>query len=508
MTSITNNSVTPNSTNKFSYNNNWLLAGTVLMLWLGLFYSEVSSTAAIWLSSDTYAHGLFILPLSAWMYWRRKDEFLAITAKPSFIAAIVSIALSLLWFVAQLMEINSLIHLLTFMILSSLLWLVLGDEFLRKFQFPLVYILFCAPFGNSLIPYLQDITAQITVFLLQLSQIPVFFEGLYITVPSGVFEVAVACSGIRYLIACFAIGSLYAHLSYTHWRKKLIFILFSLAFPILANGVRAYLVVLIAYLSDMKYATGVDHLIYGWLFFGLVIYLMFSIGNIWADVPVETDKTAANSSVITISTTRALVVVLTLITIATAVIKIATLPQSAVPKLPFQVPAHNMAQHQPNYASDWQFKLEHALSIYRGYSSSKVEVLTAKFGHKQSQGKLITSTNVIFDPERWSLQSSRSAALKIQEKVINYSQLVLVSVDGRHRFLRYWYTVDGEHYASRWETKLAQGVAQVLNTSNHGNLNALSFEYSVENNGQQLANATLDQWMVTHAVAFAQVLNE
>jgi len=33
----------------------------------------------------------------------------------------------------------------------------------------------------------------------------------------------------------------------------------------------------------MELATGVDHIIYGWLFFGLVMFVMFWIGSFWRE---------------------------------------------------------------------------------------------------------------------------------------------------------------------------------------------------------------------------------
>jgi EpsI family protein len=57
--------------------------------------------------------------------------------------------------------------------------------------------------------------------------------------------------------------------------------------PILANWLRAYMIVMLGHLSGNKIATGVDHLIYGWVFFGFVILIMFMIGMRWAE-PDET----------------------------------------------------------------------------------------------------------------------------------------------------------------------------------------------------------------------------
>ena len=68
-----------------------------------------------------------------------------------------------------------------------------------------------------------------------------------------------------------------------------LFIVLSIVVPVIANGVRAYMIVMIGHLSSMEYATGVDHLIYGWVFFGVVMFVLFWIGSIWQehDTPPE-----------------------------------------------------------------------------------------------------------------------------------------------------------------------------------------------------------------------------
>jgi EpsI family protein len=65
--------------------------------------------------------------------------------------------------------------------------------------------------------------------------------------------------------------------------RRALFIGLSVIVPIIANGLRAYMIVMIGHLSGMALATGVDHLIYGWLFFGLVMFVMFWIGSYWRE---------------------------------------------------------------------------------------------------------------------------------------------------------------------------------------------------------------------------------
>jgi EpsI family protein len=111
------------------------------------------------------------------------------------------------------------------------------------------------------------------------------YEGTYFAIPSGQWSVVEACSGLRYLIASITVGALYAYLTYTRLWKQALFMVLAVAVPIVANFARAYLIVMIGHLSGMKLAVGVDHFLYGWVFFGLVIGLLFWLGSFWRDAP-------------------------------------------------------------------------------------------------------------------------------------------------------------------------------------------------------------------------------
>src|SRR5471030_2168473 len=138
---------------------------------------------------------------------------------------------------------------------------------------------------RRLIAPLIDFTARFTVWALQLSGIPVLREGANLTLPSGNWSVVDACSGERYLIASFTLGCLYAYLSYRSLRRRLLFLIVAVVVPIIANGLRAYMIVMIGHLSGMTLAVGIDHIIYGWLFFGLVMWLVYAVGGRWREEP-------------------------------------------------------------------------------------------------------------------------------------------------------------------------------------------------------------------------------
>jgi EpsI family protein len=63
----------------------------------------------------------------------------------------------------------------------------------------------------------------------------------------------------------------------------LIFVGVSIVVPIVANWLRAYMIVMLGHLSGNTIAAGVDHIIYGWVFFGVVMALVFWIGSRWRE---------------------------------------------------------------------------------------------------------------------------------------------------------------------------------------------------------------------------------
>ena len=239
--------------------------------------------AGVWWRSDTYAHGLIVYPVSIWLIWRQRALLRTLPLAPCF-WALVPIGLAA--FVALLGDLGGVEAARQFgpvAMLPLAAVAILGTSITRAIAFPLAFTLLAIPVGDFMLPLLMQHTADFTVAALRATGIPVYREGLYFTVPSGRWSVVEACSGLRYLIASATLGLLYAYLSYRSTWRRVLFVLASIAVPIVANWVRAYMIVMIGHLSGMRYAVGVDHLIYGWIFFGVVMLLLFWLGSWWRE---------------------------------------------------------------------------------------------------------------------------------------------------------------------------------------------------------------------------------
>jgi exosortase A len=268
-----------------SQSKSWPMAcmAVALLALLAAHFDTASAIVGLWMRSATFAHGFLIPPIAAWLIWRQRDRVASVPRRPSPWTLLPMTALGMAWLLSTVANVQVLQQYCFVLLLAGTVGAVLGFSFVRAIAFPLAYLLLSVPFGEIFVPPLIDFTSRFTVALLQLVGIPVFRENNYLSLPTGNWSVVDACSGLRYVIASLALGTLYAYLTYRSVGRRLIFIAVSLVLPIFANGLRACMIVLIGHWSNMTLAVGIDHLIYGWVFFGLVSALLFWCGARWRE---------------------------------------------------------------------------------------------------------------------------------------------------------------------------------------------------------------------------------
>ena len=188
-----------------------------------------------------------------------------------------------MWLLADLVTVNAATQFALVAMLVMAVPAMLCLAVAKAILFPLLFLFFAVPFGEFLLPMLMEHTADFTVAALRLSGVPVYREGLRFVIPTGSWSVVEACSGVRYLIASFMVGTLFAYLNYRSTTRRVVCMAGSVVGRIVANWLRAYMIVMLGHLSGNTIAVGVDHLIYGWVFFGVVIMILYLIGARWAE---------------------------------------------------------------------------------------------------------------------------------------------------------------------------------------------------------------------------------
>ncbi len=256
----------------------------LVVVWLLVLYRDTAvAMVSIWERSDTYAHGFIVPPIVLWLVWRQRHRLAGIVPTPAVSAMVLMLGAAALWLLGDLVAVNAATQLALTMLLVLAVPAVLGWQVAWSLLFPLCFMFFAVPIGDFMMPQLMEWTADFTVLALRMSGLPVYREGQQFVIPSGNWSVVEACSGIRYLIASLTVGSLFAYLNYQSWQRRALFVLVSILVPVLANWLRAYIIVMLGHYSGNEIATGADHLVYGWVFFGIVIAIMFAIGARWSE---------------------------------------------------------------------------------------------------------------------------------------------------------------------------------------------------------------------------------
>lgn len=262
----------------------WLVTGLIVLSAglsvLGLFWPTFRSMVDIWARSRTFAHGFLVLPASGYLIWCHRQRLVPLVPVPSAYGLLALILAGSGWVAGSWLDLVWLQQAAVVTMLPVLVWALLGTEIFRILAWPLGFLLFMLPVGTSIEPWLQDLTAWFILAGLQLTGIPYLYENYRIAIPSGTWEVALDCGGLRYLLPGLALGYAFATLVYCTPARRVAFLVLCAAMLMLANGFRAYGVIVG---DHFGVAEGTDHRVFSYTIYGLTIPLLYWLGLKWTN---------------------------------------------------------------------------------------------------------------------------------------------------------------------------------------------------------------------------------
>lgn len=449
---------------------------TVSILSIAIFFNTWKSIVDIWIRSETFTHGFIIAPISLWLVWSQKNKYRELSPCFSGLGLLFIGINGFLWLLANLINVLVFEQIAVVGILIGSFWALLGNKIAWEMIFPLSFLYFMVPVGEALIAPLMQFTASFTVAMLRLTGIPVYREGTYFTLTSGQWSVVEGCSGLRYLIASVTLGLVYAYITYTHIWKRVIFVILSFLVPVVANGLRAYMIVMIAHLSDMKLATGIDHLIYGGIFFGLVMLILFFIGSFWKDtVQPDSEKQADGNQRQNepVQNQSQVLVILFLIVTISAVWPLGShwlkSRQSLGTELRQNFTASQAETWQATDAPDWgwrpKFKgiIAESLDYYR-YEGTTAGIYQVSFGNEAQGAELVNSQNYLVKQKdkTWKLPYTGSMELSLPQGSEFKADESVLSSDLRDIVVLRWYVIGNRYTANPYTAKIYQLVKRLL----------------------------------------------
>ncbi|MBM4197795.1 MAG: exosortase A [Gammaproteobacteria bacterium] len=488
-----------------------LLAAAVLLALAAAYWPTLATIAAIWARSETFAHGYVVLPLAVALVWYRRKALAGLPAAPWWPGLVLVAAAGAGWMLGSLAEVAVVEHWSLYGLLVSATLALLGPALSRALAFPLAFLAFAIPAGEFLVPWLVEQTARFTVFALQVTGVPVHREGNLLMIPSGRWSVVEACSGVRYLIASAMVGTLYAWLRYRSLARRIAFVALSIAMPIVANWLRAYLIVMLAHLTDNRLAVGVDHFIYGWVFFGLVIALTLWIGSRWreavpaATAPLEAATTVPASNAAMAS--AAALVLMTGLAWQPLAASLAERAHRAPGALAVIAATGNWTALETPPAGYTPAYHGARSTLHQGFGldGAPVGLFVALYGDQAPGRELIAWDNqlVAHDETRWRVLGVARETVSWDGRRIGVDAAHLLALDSVQLSLRQWYWIGGRYTANPAVAKAMLALDSLRGEPDHA---AVIMIYTPRGDDPGAAAARLDRYSTEFSAVVARSL--
>lgn len=468
--------------------------------------------AEIWWRSDTYTHGFLVPLISAWLTWEARHRISSMTPQ-AWLWPLAPLAVGVFaWLLGELTAVNALTQFSVVTITVLCCAALLGKAISKELAFPFLFLFFAVPIGDFLMPRLMEWTADFTVIAVRLSGIPVYREGQNFVIPSGNWSVVEACSGIRYLIASLTIGTLFAYLTYTSLKRRLIFVAVSILVPIIANWLRAYMIVMLGHLSGNKLAVGVDHLIYGWIFFGVVIAIMFAIGMRWAETETQQSPTGApvvppgvehRNNLLWVS---AIAISLMVAAGPLAKNRVQNFNAKSSPALVTPQGVGSW-QNTPRFVDLQPHFDQPSAEIHEAFQSEnhQAALYVAYYRNQDFERKLVASTNVLVATtnKNWQLASSGNLNTENDPRISRVKTFELMHKSGTtdDRYIAWqWYWINGHLTSSEIEAKWLTAWSML---SGRGDDSAVIIIYAPKTNAEQALTAFSQEMIDTVYLSLA-----
>jgi exosortase A len=470
---------------------------------------------SIWERSETFAHGFVVFPIFLYLLWRQRDDIGAIQRVRFPPALLGIVGAGAVWFIGEKVNATVVSQLAMIAMVPFAVWAVLGTRVAAALCIPLGFLFFAVPFGEFLVPTLTDWTADFTVTAINASGIPIYREGNYFQIPSGRWSVIDACSGFRYLIASFMVGCLYAYLSYRSTKRRVTFIAVSLIVPIFANWLRAYMIVMLGHLSSNRIAVGADHLLYGWVFFGLVMGMLFWFGSRWREDDIPVRASSMKTPALSLPPPQhasywpMLLAVFALTTIW-PLLEASMQHGAQGGKIDLgRVSERNGWVDVSGSLSDWRPDVSGAnVELRQTFAKEgrQVGLFIAYFREQNRDSKAIASTNQIVrvGNEFWNQIDAGTAFITIDGQRLNVRTAVVASPRQRLAVWQ-WFWVNGHETSSAFIAKLYQTLSVL---QGRGDPVAWVVVYMPVNSGAADADATLREFSANMHGSINQAIRE
>jgi len=270
----------------------FILGAISVVIW----WVPLTSSFALALRDDQYTHILLILPMSAaliFLDWKAPgaSSGLAMSLGSASLGSVslgsvlLVVAASVTFYVRWRVATLPFDERLSLNMLALVVWwiaafiLCFGTSAFQRELFPLCFLFGMVPLPgfvlNRIVILLQQGSAAVAHFLFVVARVPVEQEGLLVHIPGLTVEVARECSSIRsssmLLVTTMVLAQL---LLRSPWQKALV-IAVAIPLSVAKNGLRIFVIAMLATRVDPSFLTGRLHREGGIIFFLIALGAVF-----------------------------------------------------------------------------------------------------------------------------------------------------------------------------------------------------------------------------------------
>jgi exosortase B len=249
----------------------YLPLGIVAVGWLAMFgpvYHGLATT--IW-DSDANGHGPFILVVSLWLLWSRRESLLeGATAPAPWAASLLVLLVGVMYVVGR----------------SQTVWsMEVMSQNVMIAAFPLLVLMFMVPWpGDWIDAVTQPLKLAVSIVaaeILSLFGLPVGRTGVILSLGQYKLLVADACAGLNSLFTLEALGLLYLNLmNYTSAARKVALAILVVPISFIANVVRVIVLALVTLYFGDEAGQGFVHSFAGMLLFAVALALILAVDGL------------------------------------------------------------------------------------------------------------------------------------------------------------------------------------------------------------------------------------
>jgi len=443
-----------------------IIFSSLFIYFLFAFNERLLALHQHWTTADDLDMGYLLLALSSYFIYKSISNE---TDTTNFFMLPIVALLSGLLFISDILDIKTLFFVCFILTFPACLATILGFKTTQKLLVPWAIIAMAMPFWYILIPYLQALTVYIVSFLSKIVSLTVLIEGNYFTIPSGTVHVAGGCSGLKYFMTAISLSLISSAVNNRSIKLSFLSALCALSLAIVANWVRVFILLIVAYIGGVDQPIMKDHDLLGWVVFGALMTPWFFIDNFIPPPPsasTSNTETETKSPLTQTNPAKLVISILScLILLSTPMVFLHyTENENHTIKsveLPNKLAGHSQTNHIPTWKIDYP-KATKQTRLQYSVNQEKLDVIVLSYDNADKSVELANSTNHIFDQQSW--QEIESINWQSKE-MPNIKIHITLAKSGYHYKVAYSWYKHGEKFSNTiLSSKLSQLLSQFKGT--------------------------------------------